>query len=370
MIAGGGLSGLSLVAHLVAAGHRGPVVVVDNETRPVETRTWASWTDRAGLLDAAVCRRYHRIRIHAGGQSRVVDLGRYWYQAVRGADLRETVRRLTVAAPQVEFRYGQVDRVELDGVVVDGHHVPARWVFDSVSGRDRPSPVDAWLDFRGWRVHSERPAFDPEVPTFFDFRTQRLGGASFAYVLPFDAHHALVEHTSFVPPDTPITPLAQRDALADYLTEVVDVGDYAVTGEESGRLPLRPGGVPRRHGDVLAIGAGAGLVKGSTGYAYQRIQRDSAAIARSLSRHGHPFDLPEPLARHRLFDGALLDVVARNPAQLERVFNVIFRYRTAEPALRFLDESTTVGQECRLFAGMPTATFAAAVVRQKVSAVG
>jgi lycopene beta-cyclase len=98
---------------------------------------------------------------------------------------------------------------------------------------------------------------------------------------------------------------------------------------------------------VLTIGARAGLVKASTGYAYQR---DSVAIAESLARHGHPFDRPPASRRHRLLNAALLDVLNRDPGQLGRVFARLFTTNPAERVLRFLDENSTVSDELHIIA--------------------
>jgi len=359
VIAGGGMSGLSLAAHLAVADHRHPVVVVDDGSRPVATRAWASWSSGPGLLDAAAGRWFDKIRVHVHGRTTVLPLGRYRYRVVRGEDLVAVVRRFTDPLRHFTFQDGHVDGVAEGGVIVDGRFLRAGWVFDSVIGAEPEPPADAQLVFRGWRVTSERAAFDAEVPTLFDFRTPQRNGASFVYVLPEDEHHALVEHTSFAAPGTPPDETAQRDALAEYLAEVAGAGDYEVGSEEHAVLPLRAARTSRRLGHVLTIGARGGLLKASTGFAYQRVQADSAAIAESMRRHGHPFDLPEAPARFRLFDGVLLDVVTQEPAQLERAFGALFRHRTAEPALRFLDEATSVPQEWQLFAGMPAATYLA-----------
>ncbi|WP_086664227.1 lycopene cyclase family protein [Lentzea kentuckyensis] len=364
VIAGGGVSGLSLAAHLAVADHRHPVVVVDDGSHPLDDRTWASWSDRPGLLDAAASRWFERIRVHANGRTTVTPLGRYRYRVVRGSDLREVVRRYTDPLPHFTFQRGHVDRIDQDGVVVDGKHMRARWVFDSVIGPEVQPPADAQLSFRGWYVRSERAAFDAETPTFFDFRTPQRHGASFVYVLPFDAQHALVEHTSFTAPGAFVIPRVQREALTEYLNDVVCTGGHEVEREEHAVLPLRPGQAPRRRGHVLTIGAEGGLLKASTGFGYQRIQHDSEAIAESLRRNGHPFDLPAPSGRFRTFDAVLLDVVTHDPAQLERAFGALFRFRTAEPALRFLDEATTPSQELRLFAGMPAPVYLAAAGRR------
>lgn len=89
-----------------------------------------------------------------------------------------------------------------------------------------------------------------------------------------------------------------------------------------------------------------------------------AAIAESLHQNGYPFERSPASSKFRLFDGVSLDVVNREPAQLERA---LFRYRTAEPALRFLDEATTPQPERRLFAGMPSATCLTAAQHRLVS---
>lgn len=367
VIAGGGLSGLSLAAHLAVSDHRLPVVVVDDGGPALSSMTWASWSDRPGLLDAAASRWFDRIRVHVNGRTRVLRLGRYRYRVVRGADLEAVVRRYTDPLRHFTFHQGHVDHIEGGHVIVDGQPMRAKWVFDSVIGPAEEPTVDARLAFRGWHVRSERAAFDPEIPTLFDFRTSQLGGVSFVYVLPRDSHHALVEHTSFTARETPEDATTQREALTAYLTEVAGTGGYEVEREEHAVLPLRSHQAPRRRGNVLTIGAEAGLLKASTGFAYQRIQRDSTAIAESLHKHGHPFDIPVPPPRFRLFDGVLLDVITRDPAQLERAFGALFRYRTAEPALRFLDEDTSEPQEWRLFAAMPAATYLAAARHRVLS---
>jgi len=134
-------------------------------------------------------------------------------------------------------------------------------------------------------------------------------------------------------------------------------GPYYVVRTESAVLPLRVAPAPRRSGRVLRIGVRGGLLKASTGYAYQRIQRDSAAIAASLARHGHPFALPRPRRRHRLLDAILLEVLDRDPTQLELAFRQLFLAGPPERALRFLDEDTQLLDEVRLAATLPPAPY-------------
>lgn len=363
VIAGGGLSGLSLAAHLATGGwaDRAVLVVDDAESVPAATR-WGFWSTEPGLLDTAVSRSYRQVRIHAGGAGQVLPLGHYRYRVVRRPDLYRVVRGIVATCPGFRLTAGRVQRIR-DGagaaeVAVDGRPVRAAWVFDSVSAPPPGTPADARLSFTGWDVRCTRPVFDPQTPVLFDFRTPQCGGARFVYVLPDDPYRALVELTAFVPRHAhPPTPADRSMALARYLDGVLHSGNYEILGTESATLPLRTRAPIRGTRRVLRIGARGGLVKASTGYAYQRIQRDSAAIAESLVRHGHPFGLPRPRRRYRLLDAVLLDVLHREPPQLELAFARLFRANPAERVLRFLDEDTGVPDELRLIASLPPAPY-------------
>jgi len=228
-------------------------------------------------------------------------------------------------------------------------------VFDSVTASPG-TPAGAQLAFTGWEVRYADPVFDADTPTLFDFRVPQGRGSRFVYVLPADGHRALVELTAFVPgPAGPPPPAA----LAGYLH-----GGYEILRTESAVVPLHTRPARRASGRVLRIGARAGLVKASTGYGYQRIQRDSAAIAASLARDGHPFARPVPRRRYRLLDAVLLDVLRHEPVQLERAFARLFLDQPAARMLRFLDEDTGPGDELRLIAALPPLPYLRAATRQ------
>jgi lycopene beta-cyclase len=370
VIAGGGLSGLSLAARLATNGWRGRrVLVVDDPAASPPATSWGFWSPGRDLLDAAAERSFGQVQMHAGGVSRVLPLGRYCYRVMRRPDLDRAVKALLDDRRDFTVCAGRVQRVR-DGrrhaeTTVDGVTIRSRWVFDSVTPPPVEAVVDARLAVTGWDVSCERPAFDPFTPVLFDFRTPQANSARFVYVLPRDPHRALVELAEFVPAHLAAPPAQQRCAVLDaYLREVVRSGGYEILSTESAVLPLRVR-PPRRDGaHVLTIGAAGGLIKASTGYAYERIQRDSAAIARSLARHGHPFDRPAPRHRHRLLDAVLLEVLDQEPARLEHTFARLFAHNPAELVLRFLDEDTTVPEELRLIGSLQPAPYLRALLRR------
>ena len=370
VVAGGGLSGLSLVAHLAASRwrDRSVLLVDDAEHRPGAVR-WGSWTDRPGLLDAAVSRWYEQVRVHAAGTDRVVPLGRYRYRSVRRGDLYRVVHELLVDRTGFVTRRGRVEAV-VDGpdhaeVLVDGHRVETAWAFDSVTPPPAGREPDARLAFTGWEVECARPVFDADTPVLFDFRTAQAAGPAFVYVLPDDRHRALVELTAFVPYRlAPPSPATRGDALAEYLDTVLHCGEFRVECEESAVLPLnvRPPQEARRR--VRAIGARAGLVKASTGYAYERIQRDSDRIAASMTEWDSPSAATPAHRRHRLLDAVMLEALDHDPGLLEGMFARLFLRNPAERVLRFLDEDSGVGEELRLIAALPPAPYLRAAARR------
>jgi lycopene beta-cyclase len=302
------------------------------------------------------------LHVHADGRDIPVRLRDHRYHLVRGADLRRVVEAAVGGAPGFGVRRGSVSAVRDSGdaaeVVVDGEAVRARWVFDS-RPPDPGSSVDVWLSFHGWRVRTATDAFDPSVPTLMDFRTPQRGEVRFVYVLPAGPREALVELTRFGAPGA----LDGSADLEGYAGAVLRPGPYEVVEAESGVLPLAAPETRPRTGHVLPIGNRGGMLKASTGYAYARIQRDSAAVAASLVRHGHPFDLPAPSGRHRFLDAVLLEVVARDPGAVEPAFARLFSRNSGDVVLRFLDEATSRVQEARLVATLPRAPFLRAAAR-------
>lgn len=372
VIAGGGLSGLSLAAHLAAAGWRDrKVLVVDDPTAGSPATCWGSWTTGSGLLDSTASQSYRALRMYAAGKPAVLPLRHYRYQLVRRADLASAVASSVAGCPGFIFHNGRVHAVREDAsgvdVVIDTDTVRADWVFDSTGTTLRQAaPADAWMAFTGWEVRSVTPVFDPHSPVLFDFRTPQADGARFVYVLPDSSRQALVELTEFVPgrggaPAPP--PEQQRAALTAYLTDVLHCVDFEVTRTESAVLPLRVRPPERGRGRVVAMGAQAGLVKASTGYAYQRIQRDSQAIAASMVEHGHPFDVPARRWRHELLDAVLLRVLERDPRQVELAFARLFTRLGADAMFCFLDEDNTLAQDLRAMTCVQPLPFLAALTK-------
>ncbi len=370
IIAGGGLAGLSLACHMVRTPLRDrSILIVDRDPKKRNDRTWGFWTDKPTLFDEAISRSWTRLRV-AGGKAaeQVLELGAYRYSVIRGIDFYDCARAQLAAFDNVTFLQGSVqeisDGVDRARVRVDGSEFRATWVFDSLPVR-LPVAGGAYqllkMHFRGWEVVTPRPAFDPETMTLMDFRTPQAGEMRFFYVLPYAQDRALVEYTIFS--ERTLTRGEYEAALHSYLDEILGIDDYAVEAEERGAVPITDDPLIRTLGRrVMAIGARAGRIKPSTGYAFMRVQRDCEEILDSLLLHGHPFDVPDDPDLHDVLDAVLLRVMAQNGDRVQHAFARMFRRNPVDLILRFLDETSSPWDNLMLITSMPPAIFAKAFV--------
>ncbi len=373
IVAGGGAAGLSLAYHLSQSplGRRS-ILVVDRDGTERSDRTWCYWTDRSLPFDSLVYRRWSRLRVVSERCEDVLDPGPYRYEMIRGVDLYRFVLHELEACMQVEVVQGSVDRIDDGrteaGVWVDGRNYAARWVFDS-----RPAPIAStsggqparrlWQHFTGWNVSVDRPSFTPRVATLMDFRTAQAGGLRFFYVLPSSEYEAIVEYVTCT--DGDCFREEHEHALKDYLGKRAGSASYKTERREGGTTLLTDRAFPRRLGNcVMAIGAPGGRIKPTTGYAFTRIQRDSAAIVESLQRAGHPFDVPPDSWRYRRYDAALFDVMLAHDERIKPILVRLFHRNSLERIFRFLDEQALPWDDLRIAASLPPEVSLRAVFRR------
>jgi lycopene beta-cyclase len=365
LVLGTGVAGLALAARLAATtGPRRTVVLVDHRPDPVAGRVWAYWSARHTPLDDAVSHRWERLAVIAQGRRTELRPAPYTYRLMRGEDLQDRVDGLLLRAGGFSRQTGAVDRIEEhpDGVVVrvGDEQVRASWVLDS-RPPPAPAPDQVRLHFLGWEVAVDGPRFDPGCATFMDFRVRTGGEVRFCYVLPTRPDRALVEIAAFGA--GPATRHDLSGALTRYLHQACGAASWQLLRQEAGDLPLHADRPRRAGARVLRVGAAGGMLKASTGYAFDRIVRDADAVVSSLDRYGHPWALPRRRRRHAWLDDVLLDVVAREPEAVEPAFARLFTRNPAARVLRFLDEDTGPAQELRLIATLPPGPFLRAALR-------
>ena len=379
ILAGGGAAGLSLALHLVDSPLTDrSILVLDQDPKEQDDRTWGFWTNRSGPWDEIVCRSWNRMQIAGEATdgkdySNWIDLQNYRYRAIRGLDFYRFARRKLSAHSNVEFRQGVVTGVE-DGekgalVHVDGQTMSGGWVFDSIFRRgDGQATTEGFhnlkLLFKGWEIETANAVFDPQTIKLLDFRTPQNHDVRFFYVLPYTPSRALVEYTLFT--QTPPKRSEYEAALRSYIVDTLGISDFDIAREESGGLPVTDRPFPRRTGErIMTIGAKGGRLKPTTGYAFTRIQKDSERIVRSLVKRGHPFDVPGDSQVFGALDAILLEIMQNQGDQIKPVFTALFRNNPIERILRFLDEEASLAEIGALMASLPPGLFLRTLARSK-----
>ncbi len=377
IIAGGGASGLGLAYQMAMSSLRGrSILVVDREVKNHNDRTWCFWTDHPTRFDHLVYHQWDQVEVINDQFQRTFDLRPYSYQMIRGIDYYKGMQSALQDVEGIDFLQARVSEVsdlkDKSGaqVVIDGVARPAAWAFDSIF---RPAdyfhgpPGYHYLKqhFRGWEIVTPSDCFDPLTATLFDFRTPQKGAMRFFYILPFSKRRALVEYTIFSA--DVLKPHEYDRAISEYLENVRHIPRYRTDAVESGVIPMTDRPFPRKLGErVMAIGTKGGLVKPSSGYAFYRMQKDAAAIVKSLINFGNPFQVPVTPWRYRLFDTIMLQVMYRQGGQMKDIFTQLFKNNPTPAIFRFLDETASLEENIRLLASLPSTPFLKALFRVKL----
>ncbi len=372
IIVGGGLAGLGLAYHLIQSHLRDrAILIVDQRRKDQNDRTWCFWANQPTLFDEIVCRSWDQLRFKSEDWESVIDLHDYRYKMIRGIDFYRFVQSELSARGNVEFVQGKVDRVEedTDGVRVFAENQVYRgeWVFDSrfqlfdfKPNLRRQHSLSQY--FKGWWIETPDPSFDPHAATFFDFRTEQENGVCFFYVLPLSERQALVEYVLIGQNAAP----SDRE-LETYVETVLGIREYRIVTREGGVNPLTDYSFPRRTGRrTMTIGTPGGRIKSTSGYAFMRIQQDSAAIVKSLVHDGHPFSVPPDSRYYRLCDSLMLQLMYRQGAQVKSLFTDLFKHNPIGRVFHFLDECASPRENLALMASLPPGLFLQAYFRIKV----
>jgi lycopene beta-cyclase len=377
LILGAGCAGLTLACALLDEGVGEQIVLVDRRTAFDHDRTWCFWASAPEPASASLA-------THRWPAWRLVDRdgGAVEHRSTRHPYLHLPADRFYAAAlgrleraKNVDLRLGErvidvtalPDRVQ---VRTSTGSLDASYVYDAMGGagplnRHRPAgAIELRQRFLGLEVETERPVFDPSVATLMDFRAGAGEGATdalrFTYVLPFSPTRALVEDTSIG--GGAIRAEERRDAIATHLDEVWNSGGAHVLREERGTLPMTTHPFPAVRGPRLfAVGAAAGALRPSSGYAFVRLQRHARALARAVATGA---EAPARLGhrRHDRLDALFLRVLTADPAGFDRHLLTLARGVDAGTFARFMTDASSARDDAAVIASLTRPGFLRAMV--------
>jgi len=367
IIAGGGMAGLSLAFYLDESRLRDRrILIIDRDSKSANDHTWCFWEKTAGAFDAIVFRRWTGVWFHGTqGFSEFLDLGEYVYKMIRAVDFYEFVFSKIKQNPNFAFLEARIESVENASVKTDkGEFAATKFVFDSFTRKtyDNPKYQNLWQHFRGWLIETEKPVFNSNEPTLFDFRVGQAGDCRFAYILPFSETKALIEFTVF---SENILEQNEYDFyLREYIGEVLQIEKFEILEIEAGIIPMSDEPHQQRPApQILRIGTAGGYVKSSTGYSFQRTQRRLRKLVERLETNSIANRKSQiaNLKWKSYLDSVLLNVLLTKKHAADDVFTRLFSKNKPSQVLKFLDEDTTFAEDLAIMQTVPLAPFTKAL---------
>jgi lycopene beta-cyclase len=367
IIVGAGCAGLSLLMRMLdepaLAGKR--ILLVDKATKTSNDRTWCFWEDGDGYFENLVHHRWQRLWVkHAQGTLQLKP-GGYQYKMIRGIDFYRFCFARLRACSNVHLVYGNVTDIDAEAgrVTVDGFVYEAGTVFSSVLLQPpqlKPRQLYLLQHFRGWWIETDEDVFDAGEADLMNFRTGQQHGCAFVYVLPVSSRRALVEYTLFTEEELAD---AEYDAgLKLFLQEQLKLEQYRITEVENGIIPMTDAHFPRQQDKVVFIGTAGGRTKASSGYTFQFIQKQSAALAQSLATTGGT-NVPADQVRFHFYDSVMLRVLHERKLTGADVFYQLFKKNPATRIFRFLDNESSLLQDLALMNSTDKTVFVPTAMR-------
>ena len=185
--------------------------------------------------------------------------------------------------------------------------------------------------------------------------------------MPLSASKALVEYTLFSEKILPGN--LYNEGLTNYLQQVLQLNNYTVTDEEFGVIPMTNATFSWYTNGMYHIGTAGGQTKASSGYTFQFIQKQSAAIVKhikenTLSAAVKPGAVSK---RYNFYDAVLLQVLANKYADGSGVFTSLFRKNRPQAIFEFLDNESSLATDFSILQSLPTRPFLKAAAKQIIN---
>ncbi len=346
------------------------ILVIDQSPKNKNDRTWCFWETEAGFFEPIVHHRWHDIQFLSQQFSDKISIAPYTYKMIHGLDFYNHVINYAKQFSNVSFKYEKVDYISSEKnnafVILANETITADYVFNSIIFQQPEIPKHKYYllqHFKGWVIKTAKPMFNPNLATFMDFTMNQQHGTTFMYVMPTTTNEALVEYTLFT--EQLLQQSDYENALKDYIQNNLGITDYTIEHEEFGIIPMTNIDFDKYDGHLINIGIAGGQAKGSSGYAFQFIQKRTAEIVVSLVENQHPFTKTTfSEKKFKLFDSVLLNVLHHKKLNGDSIFADIFQKNSAKTIFRFLDNESNLIEDLQIMNSVPTSVFLKAALQE------
>ena len=367
---GTGCAALSLLMRMIKCGRfsNSSILLIDKDRKVTNDRTWCFWEKGEGFFQEIICRQWDQLDFFGEEGQLYLNIKPYVYKMIRGIDLYNYCLNEIKKQANIVMIQGDVQQVlhdhgnaviEIDNELWNGGNAI---IFNSIyrTPQNKDGLIYLLQHFGGWLIESDRKAFDPHKGTLMDFRISQQPGTGFVYTLPLSENRALVEYTLFT--ETLLDAHQYHEGLRTYIRDFLKIDVYEIQGEEFGIIPMTNQVFDFYKGCVYNIGTAGGQTKPSTGYSFQFIQKQSQRIVDCLMKNKSLQSLRRVPTRFQFYDTVFLRMLSGGKLSGVDIFSRLFARNKASSIFRFLDNETSLAQELRIIASLPTIPFLKAAV--------
>ena len=356
VIAGGGAAGLSLAYRLADLKFKHlKIALVDPVHKSGTDHTWCSWLKGDHIFDQCAQNNFSKIRVSGGSFNREFDIHPFRYRMIESYKFYDFVNPVIDQAPHIvrikkaiKSITEEQEKVKIildSGESITGGRLMKSYV-DNIEALKSNNDLYVDQHFKGWFIKTADPYFKVDTCTFMDFNIDQKGETRFMYVLPTSPCEALVEVAIFS--NKILSHEEYDEIISGYISKNLGISEYEIKDTEFGIIPMTVKGFETSKSDKITLfGTAGGGVKASTGFAFERIQRQCDVIADSIL-----YNKPVPQnifpVRFTAYDATLLHIILSGKIAGADVFVRLFQKNTPQQLFKFLDDKTNLLEELRI----------------------
>jgi lycopene beta-cyclase len=310
-------------------------------------RTWSFWEKGDGRYDHLIHKEWEKGWFISQWLKKELHFGPYRYKTLRSAPFYGYAREKIQSSPRFVWLKEKVSHVEKQRVVTTDNSYACSHIFDSripKAFHEHSHRYHSLVQhFKGWFIRTPKPVFDPDRFVMMDYRLKWKGETSFTYILPSDAHHALVEFTLFN--QTLLEDATYDDYLRSYISDYLNIDEFDIVEVEKGIIPMSTYPFHMHHKPHHSrIGTAGGWVRPSSGYSFKNGDRYSDRIVANIKAGKVPH-AGVAVNRFRFYDRIFLNVLCHHNTEGEKIFSKLYGRTRTPRLLRFLDEESRFVEE-------------------------
>jgi lycopene beta-cyclase len=353
IMAGGGAASRILLYFLQQQkGFENMNILILEAANKIAEKTWCFWTRDEHPFEHLIAKTWQQLEFRSSGRVIQESIDPYRYCCIKGVDFDHYFNdSFFPAFSNISILNQTILSVEKNETGWSVHTRDEVFTCNRLvqNAALQVNPSNMLQHFHGWFVEYDKDVFEEDRALLMDFTMQDNGQFCFFYVLPFSSRKALVECTYYSA--EPFDLSVYRKQIEHYLLHNYGAG-FQVLQQEQGAIPLQlMRNDFQENPSFIPIGSSAGMIKPSTGYAFERMVEDSKLLAASILH-----EQPVRRKRHnrfRFYDGLLLSIIREEPEYAATIFQRLFQKSSMKSILTFLDENSSLADEVKLFSGLP-----------------